>query len=354
MPPIKRLPHNRKLPARWAEKHGAFYYLVPPEVRHLWDGKTWFRLGGTLPEAYRAWAERVGRPQNITMIRDLIDRYILEVIPKKKEKSAKTASENLRQIERFRPAFDKMNIQDIEPHHIYKYFEKRTAKVAAKKEIEVLSHIFTKAVEWGELKQHPFKGQVRIENPSTPRDRYVEDWELIELLAMKPRKRKGSLGMVQAYLKLKLLTGLRQRDLLLLTAADLRDDGIFVKPSKTKNTTGAKRIYEWTPALRAAVEECKAWRPALSPYLFCNGKGECLVDEEEGTAKGFNDIWQNCMTRLLSETKVTERFTEHDLRAKVSSDAESLARAQELLAHADAKMTEKFYRRKPQKIAPAG
>ncbi len=49
-----------------------------------------------------------------------------------------------------------------------------------------------------------------------------------------------------------------------------------------------------------------------------------------------------------------ERFTEHDLRAKVGSDAESLARAQELLAHADAKMTEKFYRRKPQKITPAG
>ncbi|MDA0190631.1 MAG: hypothetical protein OSW77_09990 [Proteobacteria bacterium] len=59
------------------------------------------------------------------------------------------------------------------------------------------------------------------------------------------------------------------------------------------------------------------------------------------------------MERLLKETKVTERFTEHDLRAKVGSDAESLARAQELLAHADAKMTERFYRHKPQRIAPA-
>lgn len=350
---VKRLPHNRRLPARWVEKHGAFYYLVPPEVRPLWNGKSWFRLGTTLPEAYRVWSERIGRPEKATTIGELIDRYILQVIPAKKTKSAKTANENLRQIERFRPAFEKMNIVDLEPHHVYKYFEARSAKVAAKKEIEVLSHIFTKAVEWGELKRHPLKGQVRLENPSQPRDRYVEDWELIELLSMKPRKKKGSLGMVQAYLRLKLLTGLRQRDLLLMTIADLRDDGIFVKPSKTRNTTGVKRIYEWTPALRAAVDDCKAWRPALSPYLFCNGKGECLVDAEEGTAKGFNDIWQNCMERLLKETKVAERFTEHDLRAKVGSDAESLARAQELLAHADAKMTEKFYRRKPQRIAPA-
>lgn len=59
------------------------------------------------------------------------------------------------------------------------------------------------------------------------------------------------------------------------------------------------------------------------------------------------------MERLLKETKVAERFTEHDLRAKVGSDAESLARAQELLSHADVKMTEKYYRRKPKRIAPA-
>lgn len=352
MAPRKRNPENRPLPSRWAHKHGAFYYLPPPEVRDQWDGKTWFRLGATLSEAYRVWAERVGRPEKITTIGDLLDRYILQVIPAKKLKSAKTASENMKQIERMRPAFAKMNITDLEPFHIYQYYEKRTAKTAAKREIEVLSHLFTKAVEWGLMKQHPFKGEVRLEG-RPPRDRYVEDWELIELLAMPSRKKKGSVGMVQAYLRLKMLTGLRQRDLLLMTVSQISDDGIYVKPSKTKNSTQVKRIYDMTPRLREVLDECTAVRPALSPYLFCNRYGQCLVDEETGTAKGFSDIWQNCMTRLLKETKVTERFTEHDLRAKVGSDAESLARAQELLAHADSKMTEKFYRRKPQRVAPA-
>lgn len=349
----KRDAANKGLPARWTFKHGAYFYLVPKCVRDKWDGKSWFRLGSNLSDAYRLWADRVDTPVKAKTIGDLFDRYLAEVIPKKKEKSAKTATENIYQIARLRPVFGDMPYTDLVPSDIYRYHAKRTAKVAAKREIEVLSHVFRKAVEWGFLNRHPFSGQVELEGV-TPRDRYVEDWELVELLEMKPRKKKGGLKMVQAYLRLKLLTGLRQRDLLLIRMTDLLGEGIFVKPSKTKNSSGMKRIYEWTPALRKAVDECLAARPALSPYLFCNGKGEPLVDFKKGTAKGFADIWQNCMARLLAETKVTERFTEHDLRAKVASDQDSVARAQELLAHVDAKTTKKFYRRKATLIKPAG
>jgi len=349
MPP-KRKPENRKLPARWAQKHGAFYYLPPKEVRDQWDGKSWFMLGKTLPEAYRVWAERVAKPQSVVTIGALLDRYALEVVP---GKAPKTAGENLKQIARLRPVFAGMNLGDLEPQHVYLYVDKRTAKTAAKREIEVLSHAFTKAVQWGMLKAHPFKGEVRLEN-NAPRDRYVEDWEIIETLALPTRRKTGSVAMVQAYLRLKLLTGLRQRDLLLLTAADLKEDGIHVKPSKTAKTTGKRIIYEWTPALRQVVDDIKAVRPALSPYLFCTTRGECMVDIEKGTAKRFNDMWQNFMARVLAETKVAERFTEHDLRAKVGSDATSLERARQLLAHADARMTERVYRRKPERIKPAG
>lgn len=49
--------------------------------------------------------------------------------------------------------------------------------MVAKKEIALLSHAFTKAVEWGYVRTHPFKGQVRIQG-SKPRERYIEDWEI--------------------------------------------------------------------------------------------------------------------------------------------------------------------------------
>jgi hypothetical protein len=54
----------------------------------------------------------------------------------------------------------------------------------------------------------------------------------------------------------------------------------------------------------------------------------------------------------IPETKITQRFTEHDLRGKVGSDAESLERARQLLGHADSKITERVYRRKPELIRP--
>lgn len=349
MPP-KRNAENKGLPARWKLNHGAYYYLPPVAQRAQWEGKSWFLLGRTLAEAYKVWAERIAKPSNITKITALLDRYALEVVP---AKAPKTQTENRRQIINLRIRFGDMALEDLEPQHIYQYIDTRGAPTAGRREIEVLSHAFTKAVQWGLIKAHPFKGEVRLEGMA-PRDRYVEDWEIVEVLALPPRRRKGSVGMIQAYLRLKLLTGLRQRDLLLLTMSAIKEDGIHVKPSKTANTSGKRLIYEWSPALRAAVDSALAVRPALSPFLFCNRFGVGFVEEDKGTAHDWNNMWQKFMARILKDTKITERFTEHDLRAKVGSDAESLERAQQLLAHADATTTKAIYRRKPERIKPAG
>lgn len=351
MSPLKRLPENRPLPARWVKKHGAFYYLVPPGLESGWDGKKWFRLGTSLAEAHAAFAARIKEKMVAKTIGQLLDRYAVEVVP---GKAAKTASENLRQIAQLRASMGSNPIEDIEPQHVYKYIESRKAKTAAKREVEVLSHAFTKAVEWGLLKKHPFKGEVRIENASGPRTRYVEDWELLAVLNMAAHRKKGSTRMVQAYLRLKMLTGLRQRDLLRMTMSDIREDGIHVTPSKTRLTTGKRLIYEWTDMLRSAVDDAISVRPALSPFLFCELDGTGFVHEETGKAPNWNNIWQRFMARALEKGPLKERFTEHDLRAKVGSDAESLERAAQLLAHSDPRMTQRVYRRKPERIKPAG
>jgi integrase len=63
-------------------------------------------------------------------------------------------------------------------------------------------------------------------------------------------------------------------------------------------------------------------------------------------------MWQDFMARVLKETKVTERFPEHDLRAKCASDAGSLEHTRALLSHADGRLTERIYRRKPERVKP--
>jgi integrase len=63
-------------------------------------------------------------------------------------------------------------------------------------------------------------------------------------------------------------------------------------------------------------------------------------------------MWRNFMARVLKETDLKEPFTEHDMRAKCASDAETLEHAQALLAHADSKLTQRVYRRKPERVKP--
>lgn len=343
--PRRRNTENKGLPARWQKTHGAYYYQVPSGMEIFWDGKKKFRLGKTLPESYKVWASRVGTTDKTNTISQLLDRYALEVIP---TKAPKTQRNNVQYLSILRKTFGDMSLFDIRPQHIYQYVDIRSAKVAANREVKMFSHVFTKAIEWGCLDRHPFKGQVRL-GGEKPRTRYVEDWEIIECLNLPQTRHKGSVLAIKAYIKLKILIGLRRSDLLRLKITDLQEDGIHVRTNKTKKRV----IFTWTDELRKAIDEAKAARPVhISPWLFCNKKGSGYIDEETGESWGWNTMWQRFMSRILKETNVKERFTEHDIRAKSGSDAESDEQAQKLLTHSDIKTTVSIYRRKPTKVAP--
>ncbi len=351
--PRKRRRENRGLPARWTIHHGAYFYYVPRGQESQWDGKRLFRLGSTLVEAYQTWTAHLRDTiAPASTVGQLLDRYALEVVP---TKAPKTQNGNVAAIKRLKGVAGHIALAEFRPAHAYQYLDRRgrEGRTAAKREIEVLSHAFTKAIEWGLIDAHPIVGKVR--KPGTPpRDRYVEDWEVLAALSLPARRRSGSVAMVQAYIRLKLLTGLRRGDLLRLRISDLLEDGIHVRPRKTAKTTGKRLVIVWDEAgaLRGAVEDAKALRPVdIAPWLFCNRRGEPYVTEA-GSADGWDSIWQRFMARVLAETDVKQRFTEHDLRAKCASDAESLAHAQQLLSHADSATTKRIYRRRPERVRP--
>lgn len=350
--PKKRNPENKGLPARWKHTHGAYYFNVPPGHEEAWDGKKLYRLGRTLPESYKEWARRVELTDRINTIDKLLDRYALEVVP---TKAITTQTQNYIHIKKLRTVFGKMTLSSIKPQSIYKYVDLRRQKkdgrggfVPARREIATLSHALTKAVEWGYIDRHPFKGEVRLSGEKA-RTRYVTDEELIAALSLDSQRKKGSIHTIKAYISIKLLTGLRRGDLLRLKISDLGERGIKVKTGKT----GKAITYTWSDELKAAVEMAKEARPVdISPWLFCNKYGEGYFDEKTGEANGWNSMWQRFMERVVNETAVTERFTEHDLRAKVGSDAENIERARELLTHANVAITQRVYRRKPEEVKP--
>lgn len=342
----KRNPENRGLPTRWRFIYGAYYYEVPVDLKHEWDGKRTFFLGKTLAAAYKCWADRLGNPTQARNIGQLLDHYAAHVVP---GKSPKTQTDNHKQIVLLRKVFGDLPLNELKPKNIYEYYTKREAKVAARREIALLSHAYTKAVEWGFMDRHPFKGEVRLAK-NKPRTRYVTDEEVLACLTLKPKRKRDSIEMIQAYIRLKLLTGLRRGDMLRLKLEHLQDDGIYVTTSKT----GRPIIYEWTDALRECIDNVKSIR--LSPtskYLFCTRQGESYLNEAKGDASGWNSMWQRFMKRLISEKLIEESFTEHDLRAKAASDASSLEHARALLAHADSRITQQVYRRKPERVLPA-
>jgi len=119
-----------------------------------------------------------------------------------------------------------MRPRDVLPRHIYKYVDTRItrsgedSRATGLYEIRVFKHVFTKAVEWGILGRHPFKGEVRLRGLEA-RDRYVEDWEIAQALELKPKRNSGSVLMIQAYIRLKLLIGIRRGDMLRLRMSDL-------------------------------------------------------------------------------------------------------------------------------------
>jgi integrase len=380
MTPRRRNPENKKLPERWRWYHGAYRYSVPRGDEHYFDGKKNFRLGKTLTEAYDEWARRlqakksaedaaaIGAGMQPTekalphFIKEGLERYLLEVTPAKAVRSQANDRKTIPVLVQRFGHFPITGAGMPEPRHVYEYVSHRKnartgkpARTAAHREMELLSHAYTKFIQWGCLNEHPFKRHVRLQGDlAIPRreGRYVEDWEIQEVLKLKPLRKYGSVKMCQAYIRLKLeLKGLRMTDMLQLQPArHFTDAGILIAASKTSRSTGKKLLYRWTPERRAAVEAALNARPIdIAPWLFCTSTGDCYVSQEDTSASGFESVWQRFMERVVKETKVA-RFKERDIRAKVGSDAETVEEAQQMLGHADAGVTRRHYRRKPEII----
>src|ERR1700683_2709105 len=146
--PRKRNKGNQGLPARWRHRHGAYYYRVPPGLESQWDGGKEYRLGTTLAESATEWAKRIRSSERATIyIRQLLERYAIEVIPTKAP--ATQRGDNLALVN-LRKVFGHMRLDELEPRDISSYVDTRMNKQGQKSlatgvhEVRVFKHAFTK------------------------------------------------------------------------------------------------------------------------------------------------------------------------------------------------------------------
>jgi len=320
---------NKDLPQRVYKKHGA-YYLVTSENK-------WIKLGNTKSEMYKALAELDVRPTGAFTVESLWSDFCQDRLP---DLAHSTQRGYKKAAKMFLKTFGHMLPGEIKSSDIAKYLlvRGRKAKTCANAEIQILSVMYTYAVSLGHVEFNPC---MRVKRHKIgPRERYVEDWEFDEFKSVCDE-------FMGAYLELKYLTGLRQTDMLLLTMANIKDEGLYVRPNKTQNSTGETRIFVWTPDLRAAVERIENLpRPKFSLHFFVKKNGTPLIDEEFNIA-GFGYRWGKIMDKALKETKLSTRFQEKDIRAKTATDADDDGQdATSILGHEDSRTTRIYLRGK--------
>lgn len=326
---------NRDMPTYVSWKNGAWRFKTPKHLLAYVSGrKTWIKLGVDKQEALKRYAEIMGNLSQESGMSKLLNRYEADVIP---AKAPRTQKDNLKELKQLRSVFGEMHPSEITTMHCQQYLDLRgkSSKTQANHEIALLSHIFRKAMQWGIVDRNPVKGVEK--HKIKARDRYVEDWELDEFLSV-------ATAFIKAWVEFKMITGLRQGDILALPLNSLREDGIAVKTSKT----GRRGIIPWVPELRKAVDALKACNTKQGLTLVCDRSGKPLNDS------AFQNRWGTCMRKALAETELTERFTEHDLRARHATIVDDEGgNATDNLLHDDSRTTKTYLRsRKSTTITP--
>lgn len=314
------------LPLRVYAKHGAYYFVDSTNNK-------WHPLGREFGPAMQKWAAMVQPMIGKVRMGAVMDAYIKEQLPARKPR---TQEDYLASIAMLRPVFGEMWPEDVEPKHIYTYMRLRNAPVRANRDVAVLSNVMTQAIRMGLINTNPCK-QVR-RNEEHPRTREVLDSEIVAFLPHCP-------AWLQAYIRLKLLTGLRQGDMLNIRLDQLRDDGLFIQTGKR----GKRLLFTWSDDLHTAVDTIKTLRHRVTSLCLFNS----ARDGTALTSSGFKSAWARTMAKAIEAGSLTETFAENDLRAKVASEAVELGQnATAMLGHSSDAVTKRHYERGTRKVEP--
>jgi integrase len=293
-----------------------------------WDGRKWFRLGSTEGEAWRTWVERVSPDCDATTFNGLFDSWWQNyVIPYLKPSTREGYAHHLLPL---RKVFGHMRPASLRIDMAYKYRVQRP-RVAGNRELSVLSSALDYAVSQGMVERNVLKGNLQRKGASAePVRKRVPSLDEIEAFCQVAPGLRG-------YVALKLITGLRQCQMMSINLTEHWTDGKLTPP-----TSKGGRVTEYAGEALAIIIKDIIGDRLPRGWLFLNRKRDPV------TPTGLKSAWRRAMADYVAAGG--ESFHEHDIRKTVATMADSLERAQKLLGHRDSRTTAQVYRVGPVKV----
>jgi integrase len=197
------------------------------------------------------------------------------------------------------------------------------------REMTTLRHMLNKAVEWGMLEHNPFnKGSRLMLKENNHRLRFLSELE-IEALLKACDDLKTHTPHLRPIVETALLTGMRREELLSLKWEQIRNGFIYL----TETKSGKARQIPINNRLAQVLKALRQTNQLKSEFVFCDGKG-----------RRFHEV-KRSFTSACRRAGI-EAFRFHDLRHTFASqlvmNGIGLKAVQELLGHADIKMTMRY------------
>ena len=320
---------NKHLPRGMLIQHGAYY---------LKRVNKWIRLADEYGPALVRYAELVAERPGVATVADAVSHYLQTSA---KRLRTATLDNYQRSAQNLAAVFGHMALDALKPADVYGYLL-RKGNVQANRDKALLSAAYTHARRIGAFSGDDPAKDLRYRNEEMPRERYVTDAELEQILAAASPK-------LACIIRFSYLTGMRQSDVLAVRMEDINDEGIRYKPSKAGKRARIT-VVAWTEELREVVEDAKRlWRRFGREWLFESHPRGPNAGRGVGpyTTSGVRALW-----RVAREKAGLNDIRLHDFRAKAGSDSVSETDAQDLLTHANPAITQRHYRRRPKTVTP--
>lgn len=332
---------DRNLPRR-VFPNGAWYCLVTAEgKRRIWTKLSKIKDG--LPALYTALAALMARDVSKDCMPALVSEWELDRMP---GHAKKTQADEQRMGRVIADSFADFTAAQIDGPSVSDFLKPMRVKPRTHNGYRAhLSELMSFAIARG---LRPAGSNPVTDIPPLTlkaRTRYITDSELRRIKVAANygddglRTRSGP--MLCALVDVAYLTGQRIGDLLALEWSQVKDDGILFVPAKTKDTTGAAVLIEWTPKLSAVVERLKALRKerrGFAPQIFTTQDGKAY------SYWGASSAWKRAVKRAG-----VKGVHFHDLRAKALTDVDELrgmGAARTMGAHSTETQTADYVRHK--------